>query len=529
MKKKIITSIIVSSLCIAQLIACGVGTEFEPSVDQTAEQITEAIDSADTVEDSLPAPDAEPVIVEMDAEDYKNLAQQYKEKGLYKKQRDTLELCWILFGDLDAFQMLNDIIVNIDEETEDIQETAQLLWDNLDIPEYHDEAVAVVYSQDWITVMMPTLLEGSRCYYLGKPDVNGMMIWKTGYDLQGLPYAEVWYRKGSQLIFLKQSSDEVRMVCTEWENGYYQGGFDSWICYAENGNVFHETGTLQNDILNGPYVVQIHEGKEPVDLFSLWQSRENLKSTEYRGDFNTDGTIAVKQLKEDNRQDKEGAQEGKDQIIYAYTSNDKNYLFLNVPAGTMIEDVVFTSEMVGLLSYPEVNIYNPVVEEPDIQEEFGDKLVRAADIKIRVFNSELQWFDGTEWHILGDVEEYIQDDPVQNYTGRQDEIPSVEDSDNEGLVDLLTKNMGSGSVKQKTKPSGNNSKPPAEPSTPPAEPSTPPAEPSTPPAEPSTPPAEPSTPPVEPSTPPVEPSTPPAEPSTSPGNDVDVLWSPDDL
>ena len=51
------------------------------------------------------------------------------------------------------------------------------------------------------------------------------------------------------------------------------------------------------------------------------------------------------------------------------------------------------------------------------------------NVQIRVFDSNIQWFDGTRWHTVGTVSEYEAQDPFNEYTGRQSEVPGAQIGD----------------------------------------------------------------------------------------------------
>ena len=52
---------------------------------------------------------------EFSMEDYRTLAEMYREQGLIRRQRDMLEQCYRLFDDQQAFETLQTISVNLEE------------------------------------------------------------------------------------------------------------------------------------------------------------------------------------------------------------------------------------------------------------------------------------------------------------------------------------------------------------------------------------------------------------------------------
>lgn len=391
----------------------------------------------------------------LNAEEYKELAQLYAGEGRFKKQRDMLEQCWRLYGDNEAYLTLQDITVNAGEESDVLQAQAKLLLQNLDIPEYRNEAASVIYSQDWFRIMMPKLKEGRRNYYYEAPGAEGVLVWQTGYSDAEQGYTNVWYLQGEEMIILQQTPESIRMITTGYAQGKYQGIFTSWLCLFPTESVYYETGSLSDNILTGDYTIQVHKGKEPADLTALWATREEVEFTDYKGSFNQDGTIAVKQPEVKSRNNKNGAKDDMDQIIYAYTENEKNYLFLNVPKGTQVTDLIFDTELLGIPAYPDFSFYAPVRQQ-ETAETVKDKQINALNVQIRIYDSNLEWFDGTRWYTLGPVTDFIAQDPFAAYTGRQDQVPDEStdgetgESEQDKNLTLTYSQIGEGAIKQQT-------------------------------------------------------------------------------
>ena len=385
----------------------------------------------------------------LSAAEYMELAKLYQQSGQIKKQRDMLELCWRLYGDTEGYGILQDITVNAREEGEALIAQAELLLQNLDIPEYHNEAASVIYSQDWFGVMMPRLKEGRRNYYLEADDAGGVLVWSSGYDKTGMQYTNVWYRQGEEIVILRQTPERIQMVTTSLQQGSYEGAFESWTCYSASGDAYHESGVLGQGKLIGDYTVRVHKGTGPVDLIAMWATRESLDFTEYTGSFAEDGTTTLEQPAASRLGKLTGSEEGMDQLIYAYTQDQQQFLFLNVPEGTQREEKSFGAQMLGAIDYPEFQFYTPVQVSSS---ELMDVQINARDVKVRVYDSNLEWFDGTRWHTVGTVAEYVAQDPFARYEDRSLEVPEELQTQAGGAVgegtDSLHEEVGSGSIKK---------------------------------------------------------------------------------
>ncbi len=440
--KKWLALIMAGGMGLVLLAACGDGEEIEGAFAEEHGEIIEETLNPESQEEAMAETEQgmeqmpesvrepEPNLVDMTMEECKELAASYLEKGMVKKGRDVLELCWMRYGDVESFQKLQNMVVNAAEESEAIREKAGVLLQNLELEEYRSEAAAVISEPEWVQIMMPRLLEGKRSYYLEDQNSGTTMLWQVGYCGSEETDTSVWYLSGSNVIFLRRFQDFLLMVQTERsDEGVYQGAFDAWSCDGKTGTVLHQTGTLQSGLLNGAFTAQIHEGDEETDLFALWLSRENLVYTAYQGDFQSDGTTAVKQLGKKEKKGLKGTQEGMDQIIYAYTEDEKNFLFRNVPEGTDVTEAPFEATLLGLRDLLEWAPYEPAEQEDQNSSDSGeDRMIRISDVEVRVFGGNLEWFDGMKWRTLGAVAEYVSRDPLSGYTGRQSEVPEEENA-----------------------------------------------------------------------------------------------------
>ncbi len=368
-------------------------------------------------------------------------AENYRKEGRYQEQRDYLEERWMLYGDAEAYALLQDITVNALEENDSLIAQAELLLQNLDIPEYRNEAVAVIYSPDWYRIMMPTLKEGCRNYYYECRDAGGILTWTVGYDGEGEAYTNVWYRRDEEVILLRRKGETVQYTTLTYADGQYQGAFTSWTCMAQTGQAQYETGTLKNGVLVGAYTVKLVKKGTALDLMGLWATREDMEYTTYTGHFDENGATTLEQLAADRRSNS-GAERGKDQMIYAYTDNGKNYLFRNVDKGTKQNEAIFAQELFGVLAYPSFSLYSPV-KYPAADTPQGD--IDAADVKIRINNGQIEWYDGTTWHNAGSVEEYEAADIYSAYQGRGDQVPAQSGAG--GWNNMLTDASGTGTYK----------------------------------------------------------------------------------
>ena len=325
--------------------------------------------------------------------DYKILATLYTEGNRHMAARDILELCWQTKQDQEAYELLQTITVNAAEEEETAKQL-DLLIRNLDTPEYADESISMLFSQEWFETMGPKTAGGKRSYYR---EADGTILYlEAGFDEQGRKYTGIWKQTEGELMVLLQTQDTLQQVVTGTEKGNYQGAFESWICVASTGDVFHEEGTFDNGILTGNYSAGVKWGRDEADIMSLWALREDMELTEYTGCFSDKGTTTLAQLP--------GEENEKNAVIYAYDGAEKNYLSMDTGEEAMGTEYVFTYKSLGLLEYPVFERYEPAENAGGIENPLENR-VDLSNLQVRIFESNVQIYDGMKWVTMGSVAE----------------------------------------------------------------------------------------------------------------------------
>ena len=377
----------------ADLVGTPIGDALESRPDGSGEQErenTELEQQIRELERQCGTPD-------FDKEGYLTLAQLYGQNGQIKKQRDTLEICYVLYHqDSTAAQELQQLTVNVLEEEPDIQGQMALLEQNLSTQGYIDEAVKMLHGEEWMDTMMPRLSQGTRSYYREQEEES--LYVKTGYDGSGAFFTQAQYRQGDQVTVLLQTKESVQLLETRMEGEHYDGVYECWTALAASGDVIRENGNLRDGILVGDYTAQIRWGKGENELLPLWELREDMEMTTYNGNFGEDGIATVAQL--------EGTEEG---IVYAYDSGKQNYLFLSGEDAAGTGSYIFRAESVGMPAPERYTAYEP---REDTGSASPTGTVDVAQLQVRVFGGNIQVFDGTGWIDMGAADEYIAADPV---------------------------------------------------------------------------------------------------------------------
>lgn len=440
----------ISTVLVISLTACGDGNGGE-------------------VEDVVTPVEAQPMLSELELEilnletkynkgefagaDYLALADAYSRAGDIRKQRDMLEQDYRLYEDADAFSTLQGLSVNLEEETEEIRSRAQEMLNDLELPEYLDESVNLIDSGDWFSTMMPKLKEGQRSYYLER-DAQPLFYAQVGYTGEGQHFSKVWYTGSETKRFLSQEGTIIRLVtvtstvvedpastagtdttaetadiqdtatpraATPADMDAWNGTLEAWNVDCATGSITHEQGTMQKGVLTGDYTCDVHAGEGGLDAFSLWNNREGMEYITYTGSFDSEGKALVEQPSEEIRKKLLEGTDDTDLILYAYDATGENCLWQGTGAETSVADYRFGGELIGLEARPEYTSYE--VPETMATDDDGTGSAGETDTEkpqIRIFDGEIQWFDGKYWVSAGNVKEMVKQDPFAVYEENHD-------------------------------------------------------------------------------------------------------------
>ena len=360
---------------------------------------------------------------ELTREEYLTLAKDYGEIGRVREERDLLEQSYRLYDDTEAFELLQTLTVNLVEEEPQIRQAAETLTENLTQDDTVGEAIQALTGEEWFHTLMPKLREGQRSYYL---DGDGELYFQAGYGADGAEVTKVWYTAGGRSIFLQNTENTLKIViCTG-------DAIASYYLDAGTGSITREQGTMKNDVLTGEYTCDISSGENGVDLFSLWNSRGELEYTTYQGEFDDEGKTLLEQPGEaELKKLLEGSGYQK-AVLYAYDASTGRCLWQGLDSDAAVESYSFGGDMLGLQSVPE---YIPYEAQP-MAEQNVEETVEGADgaedsiepdssettdniARVRVFDGEIQWYDGKYWVSAGKAADLIQEDPFLAYEERE--------------------------------------------------------------------------------------------------------------
>ena len=361
---------------------------------------------------------------ELTREEYLTLAKDYGEIGRVREERDLLEQSYRLYDDTEAFELLQTLTVNLVEEEPQIRQAAETLTENLTQDDTVGEAIQALTGEEWFRTLMPKLREGQRSYYL---DGDGELYFQVGYGADGAEVTKVWYTAGGRSIFLQNTENTLKIViCTG-------DAIASYYLDAGTGSITREQGTMKNDVLTGEYTCDISSGENGVDLASLWNSRGELEYTTYQGEFDDEGKTLLEQPGEaELKKLLEGSGYQK-AVLYAYDASTGRCLWQGLDSDAAVESYSFGGDMLGLQNVPEYTTY----EAQPMAEQNAEETVEGADgaeegsiepggsetadniARVRVFDGEIQWYDGKYWVSAGKAADLIQEDPFLAYEERE--------------------------------------------------------------------------------------------------------------
>ena len=323
MRRKKVVSIICTVVLSVSMTGCGViddlfstGGGAQPIIVQQ-----ERVDESDMEK------------VQVDNEDYgaestqkvdlKTIAKYYLDHQQKKQAREILEAGYQLEQDAEVYEMLQDLTVNAEEEQE-IAAQLDLLIQNLDIPEYANESISMLFTDEWFQAMKPAANRGKRSYY--RENGENLLTVQVGFNANNQRETLIWKIKGEELLVIRQTPDSIKTLRTGLSDGEYHGDFEIWTCVASTGDVFCEKGTFQNGICVGDYTAEVKWGRASADIMSLWMMKEDMEFQTFKGEFDENGRTLLEQPGEDSRQINESAEVQGNSIIYAYNQKKDKYL-----------------------------------------------------------------------------------------------------------------------------------------------------------------------------------------------------------
>jgi hypothetical protein len=326
---------------IALLTGCGKNTGEEGS------EALSVLEEQANLEAEIAQMEAKLTEGEFTAEDYYTLADLYEQAGYYRKERDLLERCYLLYGDEKSLELLDQITVNLVEESVELNTMVSEIAGYVDTGENYDIVMNTIKDESWMSSLMPTLRVGSRKYFRKLSDSTTAYI-EAGYN-GGKAYAQIWVMDGTNIRAVNWQDHVYQVLSGGYENAQYQGDFTLWTINESSKEVIWETGTMKNGMLTGSYTAKIGSiGTAAAADF--WLTKEEASYTVYSGTFDESGVPTVAQPTEQAQSEFLEDTGYTSFLVYAYSEDQENCLWIG-------DTSAMTAEQLQLPSVPTFRTY----------------------------------------------------------------------------------------------------------------------------------------------------------------------------
>ena len=205
----------------------------------------------------------------------------------------------------------------------------------------------------------------------------------------------------------------------DYHTSYSDGSGQQFITLvSKSGNTFY---LVIDRNAKGQQTVHFMNLVDEADLLALMEEKA-------ADAYTAEGKILTEQPSEDAKKKLLEGTEYIDLILYAYDAAGENCLWQGIGAGKTAEDYCFGQEMIGLEIRPEYTGYEVVADMTDTTTNGADSAdntdnaadgttgdTAGSDPKIRIYDGEVQWFDGTYWVSAGSVRDMAKQDPFAAY------------------------------------------------------------------------------------------------------------------
>ena len=162
-----------------------------------------------------------------------------------------------------------------EEEERNALDMLSTMYQNLEVEEYHGEAIHMITNEAWYDTLATNLLAGSREYTLQKGEEILLTV-LIGEDMDGKLFTIVNFSGGETMTLLRQQATLVRLVVAGTDGVNYDGSYEQWQFDSATGDIRHETGKYVKGVLNGEYTVSQRKGRGEEDPFDLWSMKDSF-------------------------------------------------------------------------------------------------------------------------------------------------------------------------------------------------------------------------------------------------------------
>lgn len=385
--------------------------------------------------------------------EYAELAEIYEKMGYMLNARDIYEEAYKLSISDEYIEKLNEIYVNAEEENEEVREMldtlAEYFAEAVNTSDY-SKVIRLIESEEWYKTIMPFVRAGYRNYYSTSECILDLLV-RTGYSNTGEHENRIYcIGKGegkNKGIILKQDGDIISIYIEETDEELKltdilnDNGLKTYTLIRINtleGTVETETGNLKNGVYTGDYYASLVKG-DYKSAYELYLNKDNLTGEYYKGSFDENGKSIVEKPSDNNIAAFAKAAGTDTVVVYAYNDKKNKCLYKGITKEQATAGFSFGYQEIEMEQVPTVNRYEvrDKLEVADLYSNSDARYVLETDIKIRIYNGQIQVYDGSRWTDYGAYEKYVENDPLNqasNLIKENMEVLKQESTDSPGKV-----------------------------------------------------------------------------------------------
>lgn len=362
-------------------------------------------------------------------EEYEELANIYVELGHMLDARNIVEEAYKLSISDSYIEKLNEIFVDVDEETNDVKDIfktlGQFLKEGIKDGDF-SKVIRLLESDEWNKLIMPFVRAGYRNYYVKDEGTINLVV-KDGYSEAGKVMKRLYFvdntNPESKGIVLEQNGEITTLYIEEAKekltinsllSGESDKSFTRYIIDSVAGTIELEKGSLNKGLFVGDYSYSIVQ-KEEHCAYDLFQCRNDEPKETYLGLFDENGKTKVSEPQASSISSFAKAAGTETAVVYAYNSKKDKCLYKGVSLEEVTKGVIFDTASLSLENTPEIKEYNVKnkVTLADIRKDKNDSESNTISTKVRIYNGQIQVFDGETWKDYGAYETYLENDPFK--------------------------------------------------------------------------------------------------------------------
>lgn len=374
--------------------------------------------------------------------DYITLASLLSDEGLFLEARNTLEEAYKLFMDTSLIERLSKFTINLSEESKEKYDLASSLLSFMEHKDF-SSVLGIFERDDLKDIFMQDICFGKRSFYISNEN-EVLLYLETGFDENDAFYSMAYSYSNNCFINVHGKNAVIQEIQDD--------GITITSILFSSDTVERKHCLLKDNLLDGDYSETVYSFDDYNNTLSkVYSSLDSLEGKEYKGTFKEGRVSLAEDIIEPvmNSEDEDFVN-----LPYAfYVENGKSFFRVKQLPKSDNMEYQFDNLFLGFYEKPECNPYEI---KDSFLNELGPQNTANADNIVRVFNGNIQIFDGTTWYSIGSVEDFEANDPFNRYNDllNSKEEVSIEEKDNSfaDVNDVKTIEAIDNTVKEDEKP-----------------------------------------------------------------------------